>query len=259
MRSTAAQAPTFIDTILHACRQVENGRSHRDVAIHALTELGELAQEVQIVTCRAPGKKAGPDGISGEAVDLILCVVDFLYCIDPMVDDSAIMRAVNAKEDAGGTGYATFILDSPINRRPIPPCEMPDYLIGLGSDLGELCGLEADLDASDLPRAIYPASRIIADCILLIRAVITGATEEHLLALSERKLDKWLGKFTAADTDGARPGDFEQVCGQEQDPVALLRSIASGASTTPIPAYRLSELHDIATMFEEERQRKEKG
>lgn len=69
---------TLVNEILKASREVKNDRDVQDIFNHAVTEIGELALEIQISQGKSY-KKAGPDGIIGEALDLIACTVDVIY------------------------------------------------------------------------------------------------------------------------------------------------------------------------------------
>lgn len=69
---------TLVTEIVNASIQVQNTRSIQDILTHAMTELGELAQEVQIAEGKSY-KQQGPDGVVGEALDVIACMVDMIY------------------------------------------------------------------------------------------------------------------------------------------------------------------------------------
>lgn len=69
---------SLVNEILYTSTQVENGRNIQDILTHAMTELGELAQEVQIAEGKSY-KPVGSDGIVGEALDVIACMVDIIY------------------------------------------------------------------------------------------------------------------------------------------------------------------------------------
>lgn len=69
---------TLVSEILDTSTQVENDRNIQDILTHAMTELGELALEIQISRGKSY-KSAGSDGIVGEALDVIACMVDIIY------------------------------------------------------------------------------------------------------------------------------------------------------------------------------------
>lgn len=197
--SQQAITPTLIDTIFEACRQVRDGRNHRNVALHAVTELGELAQEIEIATGRPRGKVAGEDGIAGEALDLILCIVDFLHQLDARTSDRSIMEAMNAREAAKGVSYASFALYGWSGWRPIEPERMAEMVMSMTEDLGQLYKFDAAPFGEEPCNPLYPAAHVVSDCLQLIRTVKPGITEAELIAMAQVKLAKWKG--------GAVPGE----------------------------------------------------
>lgn len=245
MSQQAVSTPSLIGTILEACKQVWDGRSERDIALHALTELGELAQEVQIATGLAPGKVAGADGIEGEALDLILCVVDLMHHHDNRTCDRTFTEAINPAAAETGASFTGAVLSGWRASQPIYKSDMNRHVLSIGGDLGLLCDLGEPRFKMEGLDPVYPAARIIRECIYLIRAEIPGTTELSLIGMARRKLDKWIAR-SGPRTMPPAPA--------EPDPVARLREIASGDSTRDIPADRLWELHDIASAFERERQ-----
>lgn len=69
---------TLVSEIIKTAVQVQSTRDIQDILTHAMTEMGELAQEVQIAQGNSY-KSAGADGIVGEALDVISCMVDIIY------------------------------------------------------------------------------------------------------------------------------------------------------------------------------------
>lgn len=63
---------------------IKNGRTPQDILVHTMTELGELATEVQIAAGNSY-KEAGPDGVVGESIDLIICAMDMIRQVDPTI------------------------------------------------------------------------------------------------------------------------------------------------------------------------------
>jgi NTP pyrophosphatase (non-canonical NTP hydrolase) len=68
---------TAIGKILEASKKVK-GRKISQVFYSLTEEVGELATELAIEEGHST-KNAGPDGVKGEAVDVILCAVDILH------------------------------------------------------------------------------------------------------------------------------------------------------------------------------------
>lgn len=69
---------SLVHEIVNASIQVQSTRNIQDILVHAMTELGELAQEVQISQDKSY-KQEGSDGVIGEALDVIACMVDIIY------------------------------------------------------------------------------------------------------------------------------------------------------------------------------------
>ena len=69
---------TAISTIVNVSKKIKDDRSLDKILMHAVTELGELSEEV-LIEKGLSYKNPGVDGVVGEAVDLIICVVDLLY------------------------------------------------------------------------------------------------------------------------------------------------------------------------------------
>lgn len=87
---------TLVKQIQHASQSVQDFRTTQDVLIHAMTELGELALEVQIDQGKSY-KTAGPDGIVGEALDVIACMVDMVYVHSPLLTEHDLINMLQPK------------------------------------------------------------------------------------------------------------------------------------------------------------------
>lgn len=88
--------PSIFDLIKETSIAIEDGRWIDDVLIHTITEVGELAIEVQIKQGNSY-KTAGTDGIFGESVDILICVVDMMIRDNPEVTEDQVVNAVKAK------------------------------------------------------------------------------------------------------------------------------------------------------------------
>lgn len=88
---------TLVSEILETSRQIDNGRTIQDVLTHAMTELGELAQEVQIAEGKSY-KQQGADGVVGEALDVINCMIDIIYVHYGVLADEHYMAALNSRK-----------------------------------------------------------------------------------------------------------------------------------------------------------------
>lgn len=84
-RSMDTQDP--IDIVRHFAAKIQNGRTIADAARHAGLELVELNEEI---TLKTQGLAAGPDGIVGEAIDLIACALDIIFVEAPETTNEQI-------------------------------------------------------------------------------------------------------------------------------------------------------------------------
>ena len=78
---TDAYYESGIALVLQRCRtidRIDGERTPQDIFNHAVSEIGELGQELIIANGRSY-KEAGPDGIIGEACDVILCMIDMIH------------------------------------------------------------------------------------------------------------------------------------------------------------------------------------
>ena len=82
---------TLVTDTINACSQIKNNRSLQDILTHLMTEVGELAQEIQIAEGKSY-KQHGKDGVIGEAVDLINCVIDIIHQYDNTVTEETLQK-----------------------------------------------------------------------------------------------------------------------------------------------------------------------
>jgi hypothetical protein len=87
---------TLVNTIWCASDHVQDSRTYTDVLTHAMSELGELALEVQIHAGKSY-KMPGSDGIVGEALDVVACMLDMIRVHDPLLTESDLMRIMQPK------------------------------------------------------------------------------------------------------------------------------------------------------------------
>lgn len=83
-------------TIFKTSDGIRNNRSLNDIFTYAVAELGELAEEVNIVTGYS-SKQPGEDGIVGEAIDCIICLVDLIKIHKPNISEDEIEYILNKK------------------------------------------------------------------------------------------------------------------------------------------------------------------
>ena len=86
----------MITTIFKTSDAIRNNRSLNDIFTYTVAELGELAEEVNIVTGFS-SKQPGSDGIVGEAIDCIICLVDLIRNYQPNISEEEITFILNKK------------------------------------------------------------------------------------------------------------------------------------------------------------------
>lgn len=187
--SRPAVTPTFISTVLDTCRAVRDGRNFDDIFLHALSELGELSLEVAIARRRLRGLKGGPrvpgpDGIAGEALDVLLCAVDLLLTLDPHASDATILDAQSQRDTF--TSFVGMFL----SLRPFPTD--PNLRVRRISESLLRMTEETDADEDDeIDVHRLRAGDLIAGCLMMICAEHPQITEEDLIAMARPKLAKW--------------------------------------------------------------------
>lgn len=80
----------MLRTIRDYCDAVQNDRDLHEIFYHAEEEMFELKQEID-------NGDTGEDGIVGEAVDVILCMVDIINRHKPNISNLEIMHIVVQK------------------------------------------------------------------------------------------------------------------------------------------------------------------
>ena len=87
---------TLIGRVFEVSDQIDNGRSASDIVTYAMTELGELAEEVIIANGRSY-KEPGKDGVIGEALDLIACAADMIRTQAPDLTEADLLEIIEPK------------------------------------------------------------------------------------------------------------------------------------------------------------------
>lgn len=91
---------TLWTDIKTASEAVKNDRTPFDICMYAMTELGELAEEIIIAEGRSY-KEPGKDGVIGEAIDVALCLADLLMIQNPDLREIDCIRLVSCGNPAG--------------------------------------------------------------------------------------------------------------------------------------------------------------
>lgn len=87
---------TFIEQVFAISDSVKNDRTMLGVLGHTMSELGELAEEVTIHQGQSY-KTPGEDGVIGEAIDTIVCVLDLIRITYPDVTEQELQQIAEIK------------------------------------------------------------------------------------------------------------------------------------------------------------------
>ncbi|WP_411839780.1 hypothetical protein [Paracoccus sp. ME4] len=183
--------PTLISEILAACALVDNDRSRDDIMLHAVTELGELATEIQIASGKAPGKTVGADGVAGEAMDLILCLVDYLRAHDPDICDAALVAA-RTTHKANHDKPFTFIALAWGVRENTTLMHRQSRLLDVMSLVADLHDGPEDQHYRERLWRREIGANVLCTCLALIAGERPGITDDELIDMARPKLDKWV-------------------------------------------------------------------
>jgi NTP pyrophosphatase (non-canonical NTP hydrolase) len=88
---------TLVDAVWATSRKIDNGRTPTDVFTKLIEEVGELAQELLVINGKS-FKPAGKDGVVGEAVDAINCLVDLILLVQPDITEAEIAQIARTKQ-----------------------------------------------------------------------------------------------------------------------------------------------------------------
>ncbi len=96
---------TLVSTTFNYSDQIKNNRNSFYVLAKCTEELGELSVEVQIKEGTSY-KEKGKDGVVGEAIDLITCLLDLIHINYPELNEKdlltlAIPKLEKWKQKAG--------------------------------------------------------------------------------------------------------------------------------------------------------------
>lgn len=85
-----------LDKTLEVCQRIENSRDLSSIFNHAKGEMEELNNEIVDFNL---GRPEGSDGVVGEAVDVMLCMVDIIYKRNPDITKEQIFSVICNKLD----------------------------------------------------------------------------------------------------------------------------------------------------------------
>ena len=73
---------------------VKDGRNPHKILAYALSEFGELADEVN---ASSEGHAPGEDGIVGEAIDVIVNMLDIIHVTHPYITEQDLTKLMHKK------------------------------------------------------------------------------------------------------------------------------------------------------------------
>lgn len=89
-------AKTLVNEVLKVSSTFENNRTTKSIIEHLKSEIDELDIEVKIFNNELPAPH-GVDGIVGEAIDCILCLLDLIYVDNPDITEHQLTEIANKK------------------------------------------------------------------------------------------------------------------------------------------------------------------
>jgi hypothetical protein len=96
LRVPPSKFKSMVEQILATSKSINDGRERLDVLAKAGEEMGELAQEV-LISLGKHYKQPGPDGVVGEAIDVIVCMVDMIYGVYPDITEQILQEILEKK------------------------------------------------------------------------------------------------------------------------------------------------------------------
>lgn len=86
----------MIEQVFNVSDKIKNGRTIHDVFPYLIEEVGELATEINIKTGFS-NKKPGKDGIIGESIDAIICLLDIIRLEQPDITEDHLVEIFERK------------------------------------------------------------------------------------------------------------------------------------------------------------------
>jgi hypothetical protein len=85
---------------------IQNGRALDDIMNSAQAEMKELSEELYKVRTNSP---AGDDGVVGESIDVILCMLDLIFKAKPSITAIEIEAIARRKNEKWKLHYSSSI------------------------------------------------------------------------------------------------------------------------------------------------------
>ena len=176
---------TLIKSVLEASAKVDNQRTGVHVMVHLVSELGELAQEVIIAQGRSY-KEPGKDGVVGETIDVLLCLIDLLYVANNK--DADLVRAITANDTPHYAGDMSLDEEFLFLGEAIASCST-EPLDSFGQSL--LKNQHSRLGHSYFEGPILGENDAIDSALALIDKH-APVSDTEFFAIVQNKLDKWI-------------------------------------------------------------------
>ena len=90
-------AKSMFETVRDYSIMIKDDRTIDDILNHTMEELGELTEEIQIKYGWIEDD-AGPDGIVGESIDILACVLDMIHNVDIEIKEGVYNRMLGVCE-----------------------------------------------------------------------------------------------------------------------------------------------------------------
>ena len=97
-----------LQTIIKNIQEIKKERTILTSSIYAQSELGELSDEV-LKSINQSTKPGGEDGVFGEAIDVIICMLDIIQLDNPNITEEEILNKISQKVDNGATNQMMIV------------------------------------------------------------------------------------------------------------------------------------------------------
>ena len=87
----------LIKIVFTSSDKIQNGRTLDDIFINLISEIGELSDEISVIAGRIDPSKADKDGVVGEAIDCISCLLDIIKKHSPDISIDTLNNLMYTK------------------------------------------------------------------------------------------------------------------------------------------------------------------
>jgi hypothetical protein len=106
MSQILAEDASAVEIVRHFSHKIKNGRTVLDATRHTADELRELNEEIEK---KQNGELQGPDGIIGEAIDIIACAIDIIFLERPDMPEEEINDYLKLKCEKWAKHYSDTV------------------------------------------------------------------------------------------------------------------------------------------------------